>query len=102
MRHVHMTTLEYTPGHGHHLLANSVIDRVNYIEKSNALIIITMGAWFNRREPFQEAVREEVKWLKSVVQRTDAHNEALWLASWPQHFNTTAADGNGEILIDSI
>lgn len=102
MRHVHLTTNEFETGHGYHRLANSIIDRVNYIEKTNALIIISMGAWFSDRETFRDQVHNELIWLKRVVQRPDAHNEALWLTAWPIHNKNDKGTFHYILLLSSI
>lgn len=79
--------------YGYHNISAVAIDHLNYVEKRNAIIMPTLGAWFNKKETFESIVTFEMDYFASLAKRSDVRNKVLWLAAWPQHFNTT--DGNG-------
>lgn len=118
IRHIHLTKDESTSGHsnhsghsshsshashtGHtgqagisnHELASRILDRVNFIERSNALVLIHMGEAFTHETLFQHELRLTMDWLNTVAQRTEVRNKVVWLTSWPQHY-PHSAQGNG-------
>lgn len=84
---------EFIDGYGYHNTSGVAIDHINYDEKTNALILPTMGAWFNEEEKFESLVSIELDYFANLTKRTDVINKVLWLAAWPQHFNTTVGNG---------
>ena len=98
-RRVHMTPNQYIEDYGYHNMSGIAIDYINDIERSNAIIMPTMGVWFNSRYEYEEELRIELDYFSTLAKRENVKNKILWLAAWPQHFNTT--EGNGYYSIGS-
>lgn len=95
IRHVHLTKEESVAGRtGYHHLAERILDRVNFIEKSNALVLIHMGESFSNEKMFAHELRVTMDWLNTIAQRPGVQNKVVWLTSWPQHY-PNSVDGNG-------
>ena len=94
-----MTTNEAMAGYGLHHLTSLAIDRINYEEHSNLIILPTLGAWFNDKNTYELKLRTEMDYFSTITNRTDRINRVLWLAAWPQHFNST--EGNGYFSMSS-
>ena len=103
IRHVHLIREEEEEGqpssgsgsiHTHHRIAAKILDRVNFIERSNALVLIHMGESFTHQKTFAHELRVTMDWLNTIVQRTQVRNKVVWLTSWPQHY-PNSIQGNG-------
>ena len=79
---------------GYHHIAAKILDRVNFIERSNALVLIHMGESFTHQSTFAHELRVTMNWLNTVVQRTQVRNKVVWLTSWAQHYPNSVL-GNG-------
>lgn len=95
-----MTMNERMAGQGLHHQTSLAVDQINYIDRSNLLILPTLGAWFNNRDVYEEQLRTELDYFATLVNRTDVVNRVLWLAAWPQHFNSS--EGNGYFSLGAI
>lgn len=64
------------------------IDYVNLVEKRDALILVTMGAWFNIQRDYMSQMAPVVSWLQSLAQRAEVKNKVVWLTGIPQHWES--------------
>lgn len=90
LQEAHLTINEYNETTKlYYGVAERAVDYVNYVDKRNALIMLTMGAWFNDEDKFVSQMTPVVSWLQSVAQRKDVKNKVVWLTATPQHFETS-------------
>jgi len=68
--------------------AANIINYVNLVEKRNALIMLTMGAWFNDESKFLSQMTPVVSWLQTLAQRKSVKNKVVWMSAMPQHFDS--------------
>ena len=90
LHEAHLTLNEFNQTTGvYYGNAEDIVNYVNLVEKRNALIMITMGAWFNEESKFLSQMTPVVSWLQSVAQRKDVKNKVVWFSTIPQHFETS-------------
>ena len=72
-----------------HHIGQSVLNRINNIEKRDCLLLVTLGAWFNEYNTFPDQIEFFHEWLLRITNYTHVNNKVIWLSPWPQHFNST-------------
>jgi len=96
LHEAHLTLNELNQTSGlYYQNAENIVDYVNLVEKKDALIMITMGAWFNEESKFKSQMTPIVKWLQTVAQRKSVKNKVVWMSAIPQHFETSNGYYNG-------
>ncbi len=104
---VSLTRKDYDcKNNNYHQLILEVIDYVNSVEKKNAIIIPSIGAWYNdinqvkvadkvvkcasyhpnMNQSFVNLVQTLLTNFENVANKNDSMNKVLWLSPLPQHF----------------